>query len=173
MREGLTRRELEITDIKKITEILQKETVIHIALTDGDEPYVIPMNYGFTMEKGKLTIYLHGATEGKKLDLIRKNPKVFFSVESDVIPFSGQVACQFGTSYYSVMGKGEAKILEDVEEKKRGLSIFMKTQTGKDFEFNDRMVSAVSVIKIDVSTYTAKHRPIPNQSEVKVSLLTK
>lgn len=170
MKEGLTRREREITDIEKIVEILQKEKVIHIALTDGDEPYVIPINYGFTMENGKLTVYLHGATEGKKLDLIRKNPKVFFSVESDIIPFSGQVACQFGTSYYSVMGKGVAEILEDVEEKKRGLSVFMKSQTGKDFEFNDRMVSAVAVIKIDVSQYTAKHRPLPIQNQKQIEI---
>lgn len=163
MREGLTRREREITDIEKITEILKKEKVIHIALTDGDEPYVVPMNYGFTMEDGKLTIYLHGATEGKKLDLMRANPKVFFSVESDIKAFAGQVACQYGTSYYSVMGKGIATILEDVEDKKRCLSIFMKSQTGLDFEFNNRMVSAVAVIKIDVLSFTAKHRPLPVQ----------
>ncbi len=37
----------------------------------------------------------------------------------------------------------------------------MKTQTGKDFEFDDKMVSVVSVIRIDVSEYTAKKRPMP------------
>ena len=41
------------------------------------------------------------------------------------------------------------------------LSILMKTQTGKDFSFNDRLVSIVTVIRIDVSEYTAKHRPLP------------
>ena len=68
MVQGLTRREREITDIEEIIKILEKENIIHIGLVDGDEPYVVPMNYGFTMENGKLTIYLHGATEGKKLD---------------------------------------------------------------------------------------------------------
>lgn len=166
MKEGLTRREREITDIKKIAEILKKEKVIHIGLTNGDEPYVVPMNYGFTMDgEGKLTIYLHGAMQGKKLDLIRKNPKIFFSIESDIRAFDGKVACQYGTSYYSVMGKGTAKILDDTEEKKQGLSIFMKSQTGKDFTFNDKLVSAVAIIKIDISHYTAKHRPLPVQTE--------
>ena len=59
----------------------------------------------------------HGATEGKKLDLMRKNPKIFFSMECDIEPFSGQVACQYGTSYSSIMGKGIAEILENPEEK--------------------------------------------------------
>ena len=51
------------------------------------------------------------------------------------------------------------------EDKMTGLSIFMKSQTGRDFQFNERMVSAVAVIKIDVSEYTAKHRPIPIQNQ--------
>ena len=169
MIQGLTRREREITDIEEIIKILERENIIHIGLVDGDEPYVVPMNYGFTMYDGKLTLYLHGATEGKKLDLIRANPKIFFSVESEIIAFSGgNIACQYGTSYSSVMGKGIAEILENPEDKMTGLSIFMKSQTGRDFQFNERMVSAVAVIKIDVSDYTAKHRPIPIQNQKKL-----
>ena len=52
MVQGLTRREREITDIEEIIKILEKENIIHIGLVDGDEPYVVPMNYGFTMEDG-------------------------------------------------------------------------------------------------------------------------
>ena len=90
---------------------------------------------------------------------MRANPKVFFSIECDVQPFEGDIACRYGTAYASIMGRGLAEITEDVEEKKKGLSVIMKTQTGKDFTFDDKMVSIVSVIKIDVSGYTAKHRP--------------
>lgn len=161
MKPGLTRREREVTDINEILKILDKAKIVHIGLIDGDEPYVVPMNYGYTYENEKLTLYLHGATEGKKLDIMRVNPKVFFSVECDVEPFNGTVACQYGTSYSSIMGKGKSRILETAEEKMQGLTLFMKTQTGLDFEFNERLVSAVSVIKIEVSEFTAKHRPKP------------
>jgi len=159
MKEGITRREREITDPAKILEILDKGMIVHVAMVDGDEPYVVPMNYGYTMEDGKLTLYLHGARWGRKLDVMRANPKVFFSIECDVQPFEGDIACRYGTAYASIMGRGLAEITEDVEEKKKGLSVIMKTQTGKDFTFDDKMVSIVSVIKIDVSGYTAKHRP--------------
>ena len=159
MKEGITRREREITDPAKILEILDKGMIVHVAMVDGDEPYVVPMNYGYTMEEGKLTLYLHGARWGRKLDVMRANPKVFFSIECDVHPFEGDIACRYGTAYSSIMGKGTAEILEDTEAKKSALSVFMKTQTGKDFTFDDKMVSIVSVIRIDVSTYTAKHRP--------------
>ncbi len=161
MAQGIMRRELQITDINEIKRILDKGTILHLGLVDGDEPYVVPMNYGYTLDEGKLTLYIHGATEGRKLDIMRVNPKIFFSIESDISPFEGRTACQYGTSYYSVMGKGTAEILENPEDKINGLSLFMKTQTGIDFEFNERLVSAVSVIKLDITEYTAKHRPKP------------
>ena len=159
MKKGITRREREVTDPSRICEILDKSMVLHLGMVDGDEPYVVPMNYGYTMEDGKLTVYLHGALWGRKLDIIRVNPKVFFSLECDVVPFAGDIACRYGTTYASVMGRGTAEILTDVDEKKKGLSVLMKTQTGKDFTFEDKMVSIVSVIKIDVAEYTAKERP--------------
>ncbi len=46
MERGMTRRELKVTDAEKIIEILDKCRVLHLALTDGDEPYVVAMNYG-------------------------------------------------------------------------------------------------------------------------------
>lgn len=161
MSNGMTRREREVTDINEIIKILDEAKVLHLGLVDGDEPYVVPMNYGYTMEDGKLTIYLHGARRGRKLDLMRANPKVFFEMESDIVPFEGEIACKYGITYSSVMGRGVAEILEDVEEKKAGLSALMKTQTGKDFVFEDKMADVVSVIRINVSDFTAKHRPAP------------
>ena len=159
--QGMTRREFKITDEAHIKRILDTARVLHLGLAVDNEPYVVPMNYGYTMEDNKLVLYLHSAVRGKKLDMIRKNPNVFFQMDCDQQPFNGKVACQYGLSYSSIMGQGRAKIVEDVEEKKIAMSVLMKTQTGNDFSFDDRLVSAVAVIRVDVSEYTAKHRPIP------------
>lgn len=158
---GITRRELEITDQERIIEILDKCKVVRLAMVDGDEPYVVAMNYGYTMEDGKLTLHLHGATRGRKIDVLKANPKVFFEMDCDVLPFGGELPCQYGTSYSSIMGKGIAEIVEDPEVKKESLSILMKSQTGEDFAFTDKLVSAVTVMKIQVEEYTAKCRPMP------------
>ena len=158
---GMTRREKETTDLQDILHILDTAKVVHLGLCVDNEPYVVPMNYGYTLEEGELCIYLHGATVGRKIDIIRKNPKVFFEMECDVTPFEGKVACQYGTTYASVMGLGTAEILEVPEDKIDGLVKFMKTQTGKDFTFDERMVSIVSVIKITATDFTAKKRPLP------------
>ncbi len=161
--QGMTKRERQVTDPQQIREILDKAKVLHLGLAADNEPYVVPMNYGYTMEEGKLTLYLHSALQGKKLDMIRANPKVFFSIDCDRMPFEGKVPCQYGLMYSSVMGRGTACIVEDVEEKKKAMSCLMKTQTGKDFTFEDRLVSIVAVIRIDAVEYTAKHRPLPEK----------
>ena len=168
MTPGITKREREVTDINEIKEILDKSMIVHVGMVDDGEPYVVPMNYGYTLENGELCIYLHGATVGRKIDIIKKNPKVFFEMECDQVPFEGENPCQYGLAYSSIMGHGTAVIVEDVEEKKRAMTVLMKTQTEKDFEFQDRLVSAVAVIRIDVSEYTAKKRPIPEKIEVKM-----
>ena len=161
MQRGITKREREVTDPKEILEILDKSMVVHLAMVDGDEPYLVPMNYGYTMEQGKLTLYLHSAVRGKKLEILRENPTVFFEMNCDLIPFEGPVPCRYGLSYTSLMGQGQARIIEDPEEKQRAMAILMKTQSGKDFAFNEKLVSIVSVIRIDVAEFTAKHRPLP------------
>ncbi len=157
----MTRRELEVTDLNEILEIIDKCKVTHIGLVDDGMPYIVPMNFGYTMEDGKLTLIMHSAVKGYKLDVIAKNPKACFEMECDVQPFEGRIACQYGTAYACVMGRGEIKVVDDVEEKIKMMTTFMKAQTGKDFEFNERLLSVVAMLKFEVSEFTAKCRLLP------------
>lgn len=160
---GMTRRERQVTETDEIIEILEKSKVVHVGMIDGDEPYVVPMNYGYVLENGRLTIYLHGANRGRKIDVIKANPKVFYEMCCDITPFEGEVACKYGITYASIMGKGLATLVDDIEEKKKALSILMKTQTGKDFDFTDKLTTVVSIIRIDTEEFTAKKRPLPKK----------
>ena len=157
----MRRRDREVTDMNEIMHILEESKVVHVGLVDDGKPYIIPMNYGYVMEDGKLTIYVHGSLEGRKIDVVRKNSTCCVQMECDGQLFPGRLPCQYGYSYYSLMGFGNAYIVDDVEEKMRALTVLMKSQTGDDFEFNEKLVSIVSVIKIECDEYTAKHRPLP------------
>ena len=159
--QGMTKRELQITDLNEMKAILDKAKVLRLGLAVNNEPYVVPMNYGYRLEGEQLTLYLHSAVCGRKLDMIRENPRVFFEMDCDLRPFDGVKPCQYGLSYSSIMGRGKAQIVEDVEEKMQAMTVLMKTQTGRDFSFNEQLVSIVAVVRIDVTEYTAKHRPIP------------
>ena len=101
----MRRKDREITDIETIRSILDKAKVLHLAMIDGDRPYVVPLHYGYTLQEGRLTLYLHSAKEGRKLDVLRKNDRVAFVLETDVSLISGgELACKYGSAYASVMG---------------------------------------------------------------------
>ncbi len=162
----MRRRYREITDVNHIESILNESKYLHLGLADEGIPYVVPMNYGVTKDEadGHYVIYLHGAHEGKKLDIIRKNPNCCFSLERNVKPFEGRLACQYGMVYESIMGFGQITIVDEPVEKMQALTALMKTQTGKDdFQFDERMVSIVTVFRIDVKELTAKQRLMPGE----------
>ncbi|MDO4616182.1 MAG: pyridoxamine 5'-phosphate oxidase family protein [Lachnospiraceae bacterium] len=161
----MTRREREVTDPAEIKRILDSCMVIHLGLVDDGMPYIVPMNYGYEWIDGQLVIYIHGAKQGYKLDVMRKNPVCCFEMECGVQPFEGKIACQYGTVYESLMGRGRVEILEDPQEKIHAMTVLMKTQTGKDFTFNEKLVSIVSVMRIKASEYSAKRRPLPAAKE--------
>ena len=157
----MRRKDRQITEIEAIRAILDKAKVLHLAMIDGARPYVVPMNYGYALADGRLTLYLHSAKEGRKLDVLQKNARVAFVLETDVSLVSGgDLPCKYGAAYASVMGEGRATILTDPVEKTDALTMLMKTQTGRNFYITEAMTDSVAVLRIDVEAFTAKARQI-------------
>ena len=157
----MRRKDREITDETAIRAILDKAQVLHLAMIDGDRPYVVPLHYGYSLIDGRLTLYLHSAKEGRKLDVLQKNGRVAFVLETDLAPISGgDIPCKYGAAYASVMGEGRATILTDPVEKTDALTMLMKTQTGRNFYITEAMTDTVAVLRIDVEAFTGKARQI-------------
>ena len=159
----MLRREREITDEEGLRHVLDASKVLYLGLTEDDQPYVLPMSYGYEWEDGHLALYMHGARKGYKYDVIAKNPKVSFAMDCDRKPFAGDVACKYGMSYASVCGKGVASLVTDPGEKCRALTLLMATQTGQHFDFNEKLAGVVNVIRVDVTEFTGKRRPLPEE----------
>ena len=157
----MRRKDRQITDETAIRAILDKAQVLHLAMIDGDRPYVVPLHYGYSLIDGRLTLYLHSAKEGRKLDVLQKNGRVAFVLETDVSSISGgEIPCKYGAAYASVMGEGKAVFLTDPAKKAAGLQILMKIQTGREFTITEAMTESVAVLRVDVETYSAKSRPL-------------
>ena len=120
----MRRKDREVPDRAEILRIADQAKILHLGLFDGEYPYVVPLHYGYRYEEkdGALVFIMHGAKEGLKIDLIRKNPKVCIELECDVEPVSGgDIACRYGAAYASIIGRGWAEIVEDSTEKVEGL----------------------------------------------------
>ena len=160
----MRRKDREVTERAEILRIVDQAKILHLGLFDGEYPYVVPLHYGYRYDEKEdsLVFIMHGAKEGHKLDLIRRNPKVCIELECGVEPVSGgEIACRYGAVYMSVMGRGWAEIVEDSAEKREGLKLLMQVQTGREFAIDEKMAATVAVIKVTVPEFTAKARTMP------------
>ena len=155
----MRRKDREITDMNRILEILDTARILHLGLYDDPYPYVVPLHYGYESAGGRLVFYMHGAKEGHKLDLIRQDPRVCVQIDCGMEMISGgENACKYGASYASVIGRGDAEILEDPKSKAAALAVLMRHQTGRDFDIQEKVTAAVSVIRVTLTEYSAKER---------------
>ena len=156
----MRRKDREVTEIDDILRIVDSAKILHLSLFDGEYPYIVPLHYGYEYSGNTLAFYMHGAKEGRKLDLIRNNPHVCIELECDVeLVSGGENPCKYGSAYASVIGRGIAEIVEDDQEKVKALELLMKNQTGRTFGIDSRMAASVAVLKVSLSGFTAKSRP--------------
>jgi len=148
----IRKKDKEITDIDKIEKIIKKAICCRIGLVDNDEPYIVPVCFGYERN----ALYFHGAPEGRKINLIKKNNKVCFEIDTDVEVVKGEKPCQWTMKYRSVIGAGKAYILESDEEKAHGLKLIMKQYTEGDFSFTKSELDSVLVGRIDIENITGK-----------------
>jgi nitroimidazol reductase NimA-like FMN-containing flavoprotein (pyridoxamine 5'-phosphate oxidase superfamily) len=144
-----------ITDNKEIVEIIQRCQWCHLAMAEpGGNPYVLPMNFGF--RDG--VIYLHGAQHGKKIDILRKNPRVCINFTTDhLLRYQNeQVACSWSMKYRSVLCYGEAEFITDPDAKKAAFHIVMAQYTTGEFNFNPPSIREVNVWKVKVEKFEGR-----------------
>jgi hypothetical protein len=149
----MRRKENEIRDRATQISILRAAEVCRIGLSEGNMPYVVPMNFSY--RDGCL--YLHSSMEGKKIDIIRKNNNVCFEVDVSCGIVKSEKACNWSIKYSSVIGFGKAILIEDMEEKKKALDIIMEKYSGTpSFEYAPGQIEKVAIIKIEIEEMTGK-----------------
>ena len=159
MTDKIRRKDREITDKKLIEEFISNQKIIRLGFYDknNNEVYIVPVNYGYTIENEQYIFYLHGGKGGRKYELSKEEPNIGFEIDGQYKLVEAEKACDYSAKYQSVIGNGKIKILDDIEEKKKGLDIIMKHTTGKSgFEYIPRMVQNVAVYKLSVTKLTCK-----------------
>ena len=151
----------EITEPSAKEHILKRGEIISVAMSKGDQPYVLPFNYGFLNG----LIYIHSAKKGFKMDVLEKNPKVSFNVITDVQLLPADMPQDCSVAYSSVVGFGRVRIVDDPDEKLAALeAIMMQYYPKKDaWQYPDKVVAACTVWCIEIEHLTGKcERPPQN-----------
>ena len=153
----MRRKDREVADSTKIADIISRCTCCRIGFDDDGEVYIVPLNFGYQTKENTYTFYFHGANEGRKIDLMKKNPNVGFEMDTDYALHETDYACGHSARFQSIIGNGIVSIVSETEEKKLGLSLLMEHNTGKrNWDFDEKMVNAVSVFKLEVTKMSCK-----------------
>ena len=149
----MRRSEKEITDKLAIGKIINASLVCRLALSDGNQPYIVPLCFGYQDR----TLYFHSALEGKKIDILKKNNRTCFEFDVNSEIIKAEKACKWGMKYQSVIGFGKAVLVENIEEKQKALNIIMDHYSDRDFQFTDKAIGKIAVIKIEIEGMTGKY----------------
>ena len=152
----MRRQDREIVDPAQICGILKRSKVCFLSLCDGNTPYTVPMNFGFTEEAGRITLYLHSARSGRKLELIRKNPNVCAAFGTMLSFEDGETGCKATAQYESAVGFGTAEILSDLKACEKGLSCLLsqyESHAAHDFSV---LLDRTAVIRVVLDRITGK-----------------
>lgn len=156
----MLRKDREITDRAALIRVLDTCKVCRLAIKTSGAPYIVPMNFGYELAgQGSLCLYFHSRMNaGRKLALLRENPQVGFEMDCDHALLEADQPCLYGFAFSSIVGTGTMTLVDDLEEKKRLLAVFMKHQTGQDFVFRDVEAKCVAVWKLVSDDFSGKQR---------------
>ena len=148
----MRRNDKQINDISVIEDILNRATVCRLAMCENNQPYVIPLCFGYEDN----ALYLHCSREGKKLDILKKNNNVCFEIDIEHEIIKAGQACDWGMKYKSVIGFGKAVFIEDIESKLKALDVIMQQYSEGSFEYPENAIKNIVLIKVEIESMTGK-----------------
>lgn len=153
----MRRFEREVSDIQEIYEILKKCDTIRVGMNDEGYPYIIPMTFGCSIEDGKIVIYFHSAPEGRKWDLLAKDPRV--CVEADMYyKVEKKENGDITAIYESVIGTGKAQLLTETPDKVAALKIMLDHYKESGFPVTScKGLPKVAAFRIVLDEVSGKH----------------
>ena len=144
-----------IEEKERIESIISRSEVCFVGITDLEgNPYVIPMNFGYSDG----SIYLHSAPEGEKLEMLAKNNHVCitFSVGHELVYQHPTMACSYSMRSESAQCKGTVGFIEDLTEKRQALDIIMKHYSDREFSYSEPSLRNVQVWQVVVTHMSGK-----------------
>ena len=157
----MRRKEKEIRSREVLEELLRSAPVCRIGLAPAldsegkdrqDYPFVVPVHFAHAGGR----IYIHSARQGRKIGMLRKNPRVCVEIDEFLGLKAGEKACDYGTRFRSLIAFGTARIVEETGAKRRALELLMEKYSGRSFDFTELELGKVAVIEIRVEELTGK-----------------
>lgn len=152
----MRRNEREVTDQRRIDEIIEGCDCIRLGLHAEEGAYIVPLSFGYVPgEPAKF--YIHSAKEGRKVSMIGSGTKAGFELDGAHRLGQADTACAHTYFFQSVIGTGVIRPVEDLEEKKQALACIMAHyRKDKAYAFSDAQANAVAIFCLHVEQMSCK-----------------
>lgn len=139
---------------EEIEKLIKSCKVCYVAMSDGDVPYVLPMNFALDDN----AVILHSAQSGRMWETIQKNPKVCinWTMGEDLAWQDERVGCSYRMISSSALVEGTVEFVDDFSEKERCMHLLMAHYSEREFKFNAPAIKNVGVIKVHIDKLSAK-----------------
>lgn len=151
----MRRKDREVTDRNEMIRIMKDCDVCRLALNNDGYPYILPLNFGLVQMGDTVELYFHGASEGTKYELIKKDNRASFEMDCKHVLQSNEEKGHCTMMFESVIGQGRVYILGD-EDKKKALDMIVAQYHPEGFEYNPAAMSRTTVFKLVVESMTGK-----------------
>lgn len=152
----MRRIDREITQFEQKIAVMKKCDVCRIAFFDEEYPYIVPFNFGMQIKGEEIVLFFHGAIEGKKYDLMKKNKKVGFEMDCGHKLVYEKETQNCTMEYESIVGRGILSFVPP-EEKYTALCCIMDHYyKDQNIPFNQNIISKTNVFRLKVVSFTGK-----------------
>jgi nitroimidazol reductase NimA-like FMN-containing flavoprotein (pyridoxamine 5'-phosphate oxidase superfamily) len=152
MSASMRRSEKEVTDRKEIDAVINGAMVCRVGLVDGDEAYIVPMNFGYS----EGCLWFHCALEGRKMRLIERTGKACFEIDIDEGLVLDKDAYRCSNNFRCVMGTGRIGIVTSAEERAKGVEVLMRHYHPGEYVVTDKCMGKTAVIKLEIESISCK-----------------
>lgn len=143
---------------EQIEALLKRANVGRLGcMNQNGYPYVVPMHFVYLNQK----IYMHGLPKGQKIEILKLNSKVCFEIDEMISLLDRGVEnpCDVNTEFNSIIVQGNAKIVDNFDEKKEVLSKIVEKFTPHlmDKTISENMIHGTAVIRIDIEECVGRY----------------
>jgi uncharacterized protein len=155
--ESIRRQDRLLDEAKSVLLLKQGEYGVLSMIAEGSEAYGIPLNFVWDNNS---SVYLHCATEGRKLQCLEVSNKVSFCV----VGKTNIVSNKFSTEYESIILNCLAYTKLPVVERMKALELILDKYSPADKEigmkYAEKSFDRTEIIRLDIQEWSGKCKSI-------------
>ena len=155
MKTEMRRTDRAMKTLREMELLLERMPVGRLAVTTGDGPYIVAVNFLFF----EGCIYFHSGRSGRKMEALQADSSVCFLVDEVGPQVLWDRGCGISQVYKSVVCFGNAEFVESPLEKKRILERMVKKYVPSSYPLapmTDEDVKKTAVVRVVIESMTGK-----------------